>query len=110
MRQYLIDQLRFGDRERLKAHLDETYGEAEIEGIYRVYIPEELLTQLQASHTECHPLYFSFELMDDALSCELLVRTNNSIRCSCIGYATETQRDWLIRHVDAMFAKLDIIT
>ena len=39
---------------------------------------------------------------------ELLVRTQNRIRCECIAYATDEQRNWLIRLVDDMLAQLGI--
>jgi hypothetical protein len=44
------------------------------------------------------------------LACELLVRTQNRVRCDCIGYATEEQFSWLIALIDDIFNRLQIIT
>jgi hypothetical protein len=49
-------------------------------------------------------------LRPDRLAGELLVRTRNRVRCDCIHYADERQRNWLIQTVDAIFEKLGIIT
>lgn len=35
-------------------------------------------------------------LEESYLSCELLVRIKNNIKCDCMGYATKEQRDWLV--------------
>ena len=46
--------------------------------------------------------------MPDRLVCELLVRTGNRVRCSCITYANRQQREWLIDTVDAILDKLGV--
>jgi hypothetical protein len=46
----------------------------------------------------------------DRLAAELLIRTRNRVRCDCIHYADERQRNWLVQTVDAIFEKLEIIT
>ena len=48
------------------------------------------------------------DLQEDRIACELLVRAEQVIRCSCIGYATAAQRNWLIDCIDAILEKLDI--
>jgi hypothetical protein len=40
--------------------------------------------------------------------CEFLVRSPKRIRCDCIAYATEAQRNWLIDVVDAMLEAVGI--
>jgi hypothetical protein len=52
----------------------------------------------------------ALELGEDRLAGELLVRTRKRVRCDCIHYADDRQRDWLIRTVDAIFEKLEIVT
>ena len=42
------------------------------------------------------------------LACELLVRIKTNIKCDCMGYATETQRNWLVDWADAVLEKLSI--
>jgi hypothetical protein len=110
MRQYVIDELRPEDYTRIKAYLDDTFGEDKMEGLYWVPLDEDYLSDVQGAHGGCKPFYFAIEIGPTALACELLVRTRNRIRCDCIGYATERQRNWLVDRVDAIFETLDIKT
>jgi hypothetical protein len=108
MKQYVIDEFRLNDYEKVKGYLDMNFGDAEMGGIYWIPIEEDILTDVQKSHTECQPLYFAAELDEQRMATELLVRTKNRIRCNCIDYATEEQRNWLIRRIDAMLDELEI--
>ena len=110
MKQYVVDELRLEDYHRLKEHLDKTLQTCSIDGVYWIPIKTTLLTPDQAEHTGCHPLCFSVELEPERLTCELLLRTQNRIHCSCIGYATEKQRNWVVQFIDTIFEQLDIIT
>jgi hypothetical protein len=51
---------------------------------------------------------FAQKLEQNFLACELLVRIRKHIRCDCMAYATEKQRNWLIDQTDALLEKLDI--
>jgi hypothetical protein len=44
------------------------------------------------------------------MACELLVRTRQRVRCSCIAYATRPQRNWIIQMLDEIFDELNIQT
>ena len=81
-----------------------------MDGVYWVPIDEEHLAGVQAAHDQCRPFFFAVQLDEDRIACELLVRTRNRIRCDCIRYATEEQRNWLIGMFDAIFDELGIIT
>jgi hypothetical protein len=67
-----------------------------------------IYSEMQKAHNECQPFYFALELLPDRLACELLVRSQQRIRCHCIQYATESQRNWLIQSVDDVLEKLAI--
>ncbi|UCF93217.1 MAG: hypothetical protein JSW39_03390 [Desulfobacterales bacterium] len=110
MKQYVIDELRAMDYQKLKRHLDNQYGSAAVSGIYWIPLACEVLTEIQVAHSECQPFYFAIELDAQRMTCELLVRTQNRVRCSCMGYATDSQRNWFIRLVDDMFTQLKIRT
>ncbi len=110
MKQYVVDELRPEDHEKLKDHLDTHFGVAEFDGLYWMTLDEEMHAGIQQAHTDCQPYYFALELLPDRLICELLVRTNKQVRCQCIQYATESQRNWLIKAVDALFDHLEIVT
>ena len=110
MKQYVIDELRPGDYQRLKQYLDEQFGPAEIGGIYWVPLAANVLSEIQQEHAGCQPFYVAIELQEDQLALEMLVRTKSRIRCDCIGYADTDQRVWLMDMIDAMFERLDIMT
>jgi hypothetical protein len=108
MKQYVIDQLRYGDYERIKTYLDQHYGASEVEGLYWIALPGDLATDIQLAHPDCQPFYVAVELSQDRLACELLVRTRHRMRCDCMGYATASQLQWLCRWADAMLETLEI--
>lgn len=108
MKQYVIDELRLQDHQKLKTYLDDTFSSSVIGGIYWIPLEGQILTDVQLAHSDCQPHYFALDLTEERLSCELLVRTQARMRCDCMGYATETQRNWLIRLIDCILAELEI--
>ena len=110
MKQYVIDELRPADYEKIRAYLDENLDASSVDGIYWIPLDQDILSNVQAEHIECQPFYFAINLEPTVMACELLVRSKNTIRCDCIGYATEKQRNWFILVVDAIFEKLEIKT
>lgn len=108
MKQYLIDELRLEDYEKIKAYLDKTIKPAPMAGLYWVPLAEEVLAGIHAEHTACGPHYFALELAEDRLACEFLVRAEQTLRCSCIRYASKEQRDWLMDYIDTILEKLEI--
>lgn len=109
MKQYAIDQLHPADYLKLKTRLDERHAVDGFEGLYHLFLADELLTPLQQAHQECQPYYFALELLADRLECELLVRSRQRISCQCIAYATVEQRNWLIRTIDAVLDDIGVI-
>jgi hypothetical protein len=108
MRQYLIDEFRPDDFKKIKAYLDSHFSKNELEGVYWITIDPSLLTDLQAAHQTCQPFYFAVVLEPRSVACEFLVRTKNRLKCECIGYATQSQRNWFIRWIDMLLDELDI--
>ena len=110
MKQYVIDEIRPEDYKEIKAYLDSNFGEPELGNLYWLPLSGEVLNSTQSSHKSCQPLVVALELEPEKLTCELLVRTRQRVRCDCIGYATEVQRNWIVDNIDAFFEKLGIIT
>ncbi len=108
MKQYVVDQLRYPDYEKIKGCLDQRFGPAAMDAIYWVPLASGQLTAAQSAHLECQPFFAALELQEDRLSLELLIRTRQRVRCDCIAYATEAQRNALIRMVDDILAALEI--
>jgi hypothetical protein len=110
MKQYVIDELRLGDADKLASYLERHFGPADLGGVFWIAIDSKHCSEIQNSHVECKPHYFAIELHESSLACELLVRTRERVRCDCITYATQSQRNWIIKVIDDMFADLDIST
>jgi hypothetical protein len=108
MKQYVVDQIRPEDFERIKQAVDDRFGPPKLDTVYRVVLPPDQLAAPQQGHPDCGPFYLALELLPDRLCCELLVRASRIIRCDCIGYATVDQRNWLIAEIDALLQELEI--
>ncbi len=108
MRVYLIDGLRLNDYNKLENYLDKHLESSSLGGIYWLKLDQDILTDTQKKHNDCHPHVFALMLEETALSCEFLVRITKKIQCDCMACATKEQRIWLIDQVDAIFEKLDI--
>ena len=108
MKQYVIDELRLPDFEKIRSYFDVKFEYSGIENLYWVRLDRNILTNNQTAHSQCHPFYFAADLSPERLSCELLVRTRNSVKCSCMDYATEKQRNWFISLIDSIFDQLAI--
>ena len=109
MKQYIIDEIRLYDYEKIKSYLDEKYGRSGIDGIYLVPVEKKMLSDVQAEHIDCQPFFFSIQLDENRLACELLIRTNNRMRCDCMSYANEEQFKWIISLVDSIFIELGVL-
>jgi len=108
MKQYVIDELQPADHKKLKEFFHDHFSTSRVDGIYWLPVESGLLTAEQAEHADCHPLCFAIDLESDRLAFELLLRTQNRMQCSCMGYATEAQRNWLIRYADTILEQLEI--
>lgn len=109
MKQYVIDELRLEDYKKIRQHLNGQFGSSEVEGIYWIPVALEYLTKEQIEHEDCRPYYFAMILEENMLTCELLIRTLSRVRCSCMGYADENQRNWIINYADRLLNTLKII-
>lgn len=105
----MIDELRIEDYKKIKLFLDENFEYSGFDGIYWLILNKDILSKVQFLHIDCQPYYFAIELKLNCLSCELLVRSKNAMQCNCICYATENQRNWLIRTIDSIIKTNEII-
>ncbi len=102
MRQYLIDELSFLERDNLDSFLKRTLKPGPIEGTHWLELPPELLAEPQQAHPACGPFYFSVILEKTELRAEFLVRSSHNMRCSCIAWASPAQRQFLLDWIDKM--------
>ena len=108
MKQYVIDELRLGEHEKIKAYLDEKFGKSTVDDIYWIPIENDGLTEMQLLHKDCRPHCFAVVLEEHMVACEFLIRTHNRIRCDCMGYADERQQLKIIQFADDLFDSLGI--
>jgi hypothetical protein len=110
MRQYMLDEIMRGDIPRVREYLNEHAIASGLEGIWWVDLPEDLLSPDQFSHRDCRPHRFAVELGDNFVRFEFLIRSQQTMRCACIGYATRLQRDFIMAFADRLVEDLDLRT
>ncbi len=110
MRSYLIDEIDPWDMEKIEDFLKKNAIKSPIEGIFWIKIPDHLLTETQLRHKDCSPYFCAIELGKGWLKLELLVRSSKKIKCQCMGYCNERQREFLISYVNNMIEELGIRT
>jgi hypothetical protein len=110
MRQYLLDEISRPDIPRVREYLQDHAQASSLEGVWWVDVPEDLLSPEQFAHSGCRPFRFAVELGDDFLRFELLIRSRETMRCPCIGYATRSQRDFILAFADRLVEDLALRT
>ena len=109
MKQYVIDQLREQDFLKLEDHLNTSAEAGDLSGIYWIPLPEMHYDKLQQEHGDCQPFYFAINLDRQSISFELLIRTRGRLRCGCIQYASQEQRDYILNYADGLFENLNLM-
>ncbi len=115
MRQYLLDEIGRGDLPRVRQYLKEHAAASSLADIWWVDLPEDLLSPEQFEHRECRPFRFAVELGDPVVGdnfirFEFLIRSEQTMRCACIGYATRQQRDFILAYADRLVEDLALRT
>jgi hypothetical protein len=110
MRQYLLDEISRSDYQRLQDYLTAHAQASGLQDIWWVDLPEDLLSPEQFDHRDCQPFRFAVELGDTYLRLEFLIRSRTTMRCSCIGYATRPQRDFILAFADRLVGELGLKT
>jgi len=110
MRQYLLDEITRNDITRVREYLNQHAQAASLEDIWWVDLQEDLLSPDQFSHRDCQPFRFAVELGQNFVRFEFLIRSLQTMRCSCIGYATRQQRDFILAYADRLVEELALRT
>lgn len=114
MRTYLLEDIAEVDFNKIEEAFNELKLNGPLEGIYYLPLPEKLLQQEQIDHLdECGPYFMALETVrtpheEHHIRMELLVRSRNKIRCSCVTYATQPQRQHMIDYLDQFIEELEI--
>lgn len=110
MKQYVLDEIAKPDLDRITSYLNDKAKPSGLAGLWWVELPRDLLTEEQASHSECQPHRFAVELGRASLRFELFIRSNRHLRCSCADYANSRQRAWIMDFADRLVADLQLRT
>ena len=110
MKQYLLDEILKNDIPRIREYLNDHALAARLEDIWWVDLPEDLLSPEQFAHQECRPFRFAVELGDGFVRFEFLIRSEKTMRCACISYATRQQRDFIMAFADRLVEALALRT
>ncbi len=102
MRQYVIDELSFLEHDNLDSYLKRTLKSGPMDGVFWLEVPREQLALAQLNHPDCGPFYFTVLLEKTEIRIEFLVRSSHNIRCSCIDWATQGQRQFVLDFIDTM--------
>jgi hypothetical protein len=110
MRQYQLDEIAKPDIPRIREYLNAHAEASRLNDIWWVDVPEDLLSPEQFEHRDCRPFRFAVELGDDFVRLEFLIRSQQTMRCACIGYATRQQRDFILAFADRLVEELNLRT
>ncbi|CCO24552.1 hypothetical protein [Maridesulfovibrio hydrothermalis] len=109
MRNYLLEDIYEEDLVKITDALKELGFAGPIEDIFYLPIPEHLLDDIQKEHfDECGSYFMALEVLENGLKIELLVRAKGRIRCDCVRYATNAQRNYMLDYMDKFIADLKI--
>ncbi len=108
MRQYVVDELRKGELDRVKQYLEKQCEPGGVDRLYWLEIPDDLLSDIQIDHRDCRPFCIGIEVTDDSVVFEMLIRSRQKLRCSCIAYASEQQRQFILNFADRLVKETEI--
>ncbi len=111
MRQFVIDELSPMERDNIDSWLKRNLQPAPLAGLYWLVLDKEHLdiAQQGEEHSQHGPYYMAIEVGRNEVRCELLVRSQTNLHCSCIAQATARQRQLMLDVIDRMLAEEMIV-
>jgi hypothetical protein len=110
MRQVFFDELDKQDIERLVDDLNEKAQLSEVEGLYWVEMPHELLEPDQQEIRADHPFCFAVEIGESWVKFELLLRSRSNFRSTCSRYAGPDQQRYILEYANRIIDRLELMT
>ncbi len=103
MRQYVIDELRAGEIDRIRTYLAKHCQMSDLDDCYWLLLPEDTLSVVQKEHlASCGPFAVGVLIERERLVIEFLVRSREKIRCNCIAFANAKQREFIFAFADEL--------
>jgi len=110
MRYYLIDEISRADIDKINDFLNHSAMRSELEKLFWIKIPRDLLSEVQYQHVQCGPHVFAVELGNDWIKIEFFIRNLMDLQCTCQDYCTSQQKDFLMNFAQKMIEDLGIKT
>ena len=110
MRSYLIDEISPSQMEKIISYLNVHALRSDLSEISWVRLPENLLSDIQLGHRECHPYVFAVERGRSWIKAEHLIRSLNNMKCEAQAYCDPKQRDFIMSFIHGMIRDLSIQT
>ena len=110
MRYYIIDEISATHMEKIESYLKDNAIGSEMEKVFWVELPNDILTETQYSHRDCKPHVFAIELVGNAIKLELFTRSLKGLSCECQSYSSQQQREFIFNYVENMIDNLAIRT
>ena len=102
MRQFVVDDLSPMERDNIDSYLKRSLKQGAMVGLYWLELPPYLLSNHQQGHEDHGPFFLGVELDNQSVKFELLVRSQSNLHCSCIAYASNSQRQFVLDFIDRM--------
>lgn len=104
MRQFVIDELSPMELDNIDSWLKRNLQQGPLEGLYWLVLQKEQLDAAQQGeqHRDHGPYYMAVEVTRSEVRFELLVRSQNTLHCSCIAQASARQRQLMLDTIDRM--------
>lgn len=96
--------------EKIEGYLKKNATGSEMEKVFWVELPKDILTEIQYSHRDCKPHVFAVELVGKSIKLELFTRSLRGLSCECQAYASQQQREFIFNYVENMINRLGIKT
>ena len=110
MRSYLVDEISPSHLEKMKVYLNEHALPSDLNDIFWIQLPEDLLNETQSRHPDCHPYVFAIELGRDWIKAECLIRSLKNMKCEAQAYCDPRQWVFITEFVHGMISDLGIQT
>ena len=110
MRAYQIDEIYPPDMEKITGFLKESAMKSNLDNLFWVRVPDDILSETQFEHHNCRPHVFAVESGKDWLKLELFIRSLQNMQCTCPAYATPQQKDFIFNFAHHMIDQLGIRT
>ncbi len=111
MRSYVIDDISVEDCQNLAKHLASLELQTSLADVFWLTVPQELLNAEQLAHAQtCGPHVMALEIEEnhELIRMELLVRAQNALHCSCVGYAPPPLIEHMIKKLNGILTSLAI--